>query len=1019
MDIFCLPHLHTSFTNTRSKVQTTTRSTPKEQSRFRGSDWSPSVAECARSRGNPHLGEPASGTLQAPATIPEDFILRPNKKIAADQNEQHETVLGSSSGVMPLSEQHNTAVVNVSTSMAAPPPKVPYNIQTGNLSNASSPTVTERVTTRNEAQLLAERPPPLRQNSEPSRVQAAPFIPPNTHAAVHPTSMVPPVRVISSDDLLQQVQPNPAMPAASTQVPTQAPAQAPAQNLFTIWRQTIFEHLARLERTGTQISSLERWRYKKLAEACEHGDLLYLNFHRLLCRWSIFPEHPLAIQISNPNLNAALITLQEYLRPATEIQLDHLSWFMQFPWNPFCPSSLFVFNNDHNQAVIEFLKPFAQKWNVMLDLVAQRHYPLLVHELLSELKCPSEVLSVSLFLASCSRLLDLSDKGNTAKMSAIFHIDKRNEMLAISSMLDQRDLDRQRQNVIAQYRGAINDGDPHQSRNHASAPFLPSTRVPFSTSVSYQQNNAFVTATAHSSNPNLYAGARTQPNSQLLYQPAVSIAPSGNAGNSLLPHAERLNHQNGRMLPASARVQIRTPPTNTMYLSSPSAVSTSQSHKTPVSLSGPSDRQDPGLLSPRPSQIRARCLHTRPNPRPQNIPSSVSTTPPVLTPSRPQVNENRRYSTEPLLPTQYPHSAWMSVQYGLHLVRSRSPDRTNSSGAGTRYYQFLSHFAVEPTPILPQKGVQRFEFTVNADEFRLRSELKCTEDTITHHFKNGSRRYRLRLVKRDQKSLVIDNTSWVTSSSIWPAEIYMLFNDEPVYPRRGQHFRHDLPTELTDLLQEGLNTIRVSLPRSNSFCAETLSYYLAVEVIVTMDHASTLDMIFKKEKIGADQTRLEIQRRMQHTVSDDVIINDDSLSISVTDPFSFSMFQVPVRGVACKHIECFDLQTWLQTRPSKEDSRSQSEPSLVDRWRCPICNGDAAPPSLRIDEFLLEVQQALTLAGKRQTRSISAYLDGSWIANEEKRDDNHDGNEDQNNKDSSRPSLAPRREPQIIEILDD
>ncbi|KAG6041893.1 hypothetical protein E4U41_000739 [Claviceps citrina] len=286
-------------------------------------------------------------------------------------------------------------------------------------------------------------------------------------------------------------------------------------------------------------------------------------------------------------------------------------------------------------------------------------------------------------------------------------------------------------------------------------------------------------------------------------------------------------------------------------------------------------------------------------------------------------------------------------------------------------------------------------------------------------FKNGSLRYRLRLIKRDSNSRVVDRISWVASSSIWPAEIYILFNEQPVYPKRGHHFHHDLPIELTDLLQRGLNTISISLPQGIGSSTEVLGYYLAVEIIVMMDHASTLDMICKEQKTGADQTRHEVRRRLQLTASDDVVVQDDRLSISMLDPFSASMFEIPVRGMACKHLECFDLQIWLQTRRGKK-SRSPSEPSVVEGWKCPICNGDASPPSLRVDEFLLEVRQALILANKGNTRSIAVSSDGSWTVNEETGEDGCDGEEGQSNKDMAGPSSAgPRKEPQIIEILDD
>ncbi|KAG6006808.1 hypothetical protein E4U21_006699 [Claviceps maximensis] len=1007
-------------------------------------------AEDCANKSSPEVVSDTLPRQKVPSDRSENFILRSDEVNAINQNEQRATVPRDSSHPMPFSEQDHSIVANLATSTAAPRLKIHHNnIQMRNFSNASSPTITEQGGAQTKLHHLADSLHPSRQLSEPSRVQVAHVTPSATHVTAHPASGPPLARGLPGD-LSRHSQPISAVLSASTQTPAQAPAQAPAQTrtqtqvqaqaatqassqkACEVWRQSILERLALLERTGISISSLEDWRYQKLTKACSQGDLIYLYFHRMLCRWSISSTHPLALKISDPDLNAALVTLQQYLRPVSEMAIDHVMWFMHFPWDPIYPSSFFAFHNTHDQAVFKFLKLFAQRWRLALDAVVQRRFPLLMHELMNMLECPSEILRDSLYTASCS-FLGSMDRSVAVKLPAIFQIDKRNEMLAASNMLEPTELARKRQAVIAQYRVALQDADPHQSRPHAlaTAPILSSARTTSSTLRSYQQNSAFVTAndtgqaanathTSHQlasnfnvvsrdndslgsratkvsvqlTNPNPYTGAQAQRSSQLSCQQAVSIESHRNAGNSVTPHAGRPSHQNGHMmsLPALAGIQMPTSATNTTYLSSPNAVSD--------------------------SQVRGRSLHSRRNRPPQSTPSSISTLIPGLISSQPHGNESQRYSTVPLTQGQYPHTAWMSVQNGLHLVRLRSPERTNSGGTGTRYYQFLSRFAFDPTPIFPQKGIQRFKFAVTADEFRFRSELERIEDNTMHHFKNGSLRYRLRLIRRDQKSSVVDNISWVAFPSIWPAEIYMMFNDEPVYPRRAPHFRHDLPIELTDLLHEGLNTISISLPQSTGSSAETLSYHLAVEIIVTMDHASTLDMICKQEKVGADQTRCEIRRRMQHTISDDVIVKDDCLCISLIDPFSASMFSIPVRGVACKHIECFDLQTWLQTRLSK-DSQSRSEPSLVDGWKCPICNGDAAPPNIRVDEFLLEVQQALTLADKGQTRSISVYLDGSWIANEEPGDDAFEGREGQSNKNSSKQLPAARKEPEIIEILDD
>ncbi|CCE29370.1 uncharacterized protein CPUR_03063 [Claviceps purpurea 20.1] len=717
------------------------------------------------------------------------------------------------------------------------------------------------------------------------------------------------------------------------------------------------------------------------------------------------------MSLSNPNLNNALDILQRLLRPAHDLRSHHNEWFIRFPWNPYDPSKLFQFSNECDQVVYRFLNTLSQLWDQVLSFVTRRRFPLMVHELTYTLECPSEILRIALFTASCL-FLGLNKGGESVELASIFQMDTQNENLAACGKSSPGDLACRRQAVIAQYRRAVDNLATHQSMIQANESTSPSMLTPTSTPVAYQPNEV-PPVPVDWALPTPFSGTQARHDSQLLLQQAFPAQTSIHVGSPLTPHGGSFSIPNGYV-----------PSLPSGQMPAPSAVSASPSYATQAAFGGGSGWPASALPSHNTSQTRGRDLRlhgmSHGMSQTHNVPSSAaSMTLPNAPSSRSGTEENNGYSTLPLPQGQYPLSpySWTSVQSGLHLVRLRSPDRTNPGGDGTRYYQFVSGFALDPTPIYPRRGVQRFEFTVTADDFSIKSGLKRTEDTVAHHFKHGSLRYRLRLIRGHKTERVIDRDSWLASPSIWPAEIYLLFNDEPVYPRRGHHFHHDIPIELTDLLREGLNTIRVSLPKGPHGSSTEAGYHLAVESVVTMDHASTVDMICKGQRIGPEETCREIQRRMQMAASDDVIVQDDCLCISVTDPFSASMFQIPVRGSSCKHIECFDLQTWLQTRSSK-GSLSRTEPSLADGWKCPICNGDAAPPNLRVDEYLVDVERTLKLAGQVRTRSISAHVDGSWTANEEPGSDSDD-DEVQGNKERSLLSPATRTEREVIEIMSD
>lgn len=106
------------------------------------------------------------------------------------------------------------------------------------------------------------------------------------------------------------------------------------------------------------------------------------------------------------------------------------------------------------------------------------------------------------------------------------------------------------------------------------------------------------------------------------------------------------------------------------------------------------------------------------------------------------------------------------------------------------------------------------------------------------------------------------------------------------------------------------------------------------------------------------------------------------------------------------HIDCFDLETFLQTR------RRKGNVSVADQWRCPICNADARPPQLIVDGFLEEVRATLEKQGALQTRAIVVQQDGSWKPKAEVRDPNGVSDDD------PAPTKVQPLVPAHVEIID-
>ncbi|KAI1372923.1 hypothetical protein F4677DRAFT_448954 [Hypoxylon crocopeplum] len=360
----------------------------------------------------------------------------------------------------------------------------------------------------------------------------------------------------------------------------------------------------------------------------------------------------------------------------------------------------------------------------------------------------------------------------------------------------------------------------------------------------------------------------------------------------------------------------------------------------------------------------------------------------------------------------YPHSPYdnRSVQSSLHQVHLRSPKRI-LQGMGSvkpeRYYQAVAGFAFGPVKIIPCQVLSKFTFTISDHEY---ARITREESRPGHHlpvtfFSRGSLRVRIRTCYRQESSLPFLESDWVTTDTAWPDHIFMELNDSTLsILRKAQHSK-DLPAEISSMVRPGHNTLSISLPVGNNFPKGQVPY-LAVEWVETLSHSDVMQMVTSRANLPADTMERKVEDRLRKSSGrdaddDELTLVDDCVAINLTDPFTSTIFDIPVRGDGCTHLECFDLETWFNTRLGKKSCSCQNsncacpkEPSFVDKWRCPICDSDARPYSLRIDGFLVAARIVLETKNKLGTKSILVYSRGDWKPKEEPNDDDSDAGSD-------------------------
>ncbi|KAI5855014.1 hypothetical protein GGS23DRAFT_619723 [Durotheca rogersii] len=427
------------------------------------------------------------------------------------------------------------------------------------------------------------------------------------------------------------------------------------------------------------------------------------------------------------------------------------------------------------------------------------------------------------------------------------------------------------------------------------------------------------------------------------------------------------------------------------------------------------------------SQIRPRAI---PNPQ-------ARYRPPQSDPDRIIPPRGLRISIQ-----EYPHTPYdkRSLENALHQVHLRSPKRlprTVDSTPPERYYQAVKCFALPPVGIPPQPYLHKLKFVVSeVDHAKItREETVPGESLPVNLFSNGSLRIRIRCCHWKGPSTPFSESAWVTTETSWPEHIFMELNGRSLAIMRKAHHSKDLPVEVSSVVVPGENTLSVFIPSRG--LTSTLEPYIAVEIVEVLSHSAALRLVTTGATIPPSATREVIRNRLSRpsgeTTDDDELAIINYLPIDLADPFSRLIFDVPVRGQSCTHLECFDLETWLNTRLGKKSCHCNvnseckdcpKEPSFVDKWKCPLCNGDARPYCLRVDGFLAEVRTRLEHEGKLHTKSILVLADGSWKPKEEPTGEESDAESDEERgalpeKKPTRSSTTPRqRERPPIEVIE-
>ncbi|KAK2846416.1 hypothetical protein FQN49_005740 [Arthroderma sp. PD_2] len=423
----------------------------------------------------------------------------------------------------------------------------------------------------------------------------------------------------------------------------------------------------------------------------------------------------------------------------------------------------------------------------------------------------------------------------------------------------------------------------------------------------------------------------------------ISVARSVEPRAQQIPFQRRTNLQ-----PQTSTASPETAPLSATYIPLPP--------HPPVTVSTATFNNNPSLVAPRRAYANP--------PIPQQVQLVAQ---PPQTRLLPPPNSRALVPANPSPVTSF-HQAHLDV-VNISLAKR------GSNEPGENLFQHVESFAVAPTLLNWHQQLYKLSMSLSPEEHaRLPKQFKTrnTPQTVQGVI-DGSKIYQMRCV-RLTNAVPLTEERWVMAECSWPKAIYIRVNGQEHHLRRKFHFGKDLPVNIATSLLKGANDITVTILGDTEERNKSI-FAIAVEIVDVASYGRVRQAV---QTLSQPQSLDRIVKRLTNNTmdSDELCIIDDFVTVPLIDPFMARIFDVPIRTISCKHSECFDLDTFLTTRRS----RSMKGPhGMAEDWKCPICNEDARPKCLVIDEFLVHVREELIRRKLLDEASaIKVRADRSW-----------------------------------------
>ncbi|XP_029365499.1 zinc finger MIZ domain-containing protein 2-like isoform X4 [Echeneis naucrates] len=188
------------------------------------------------------------------------------------------------------------------------------------------------------------------------------------------------------------------------------------------------------------------------------------------------------------------------------------------------------------------------------------------------------------------------------------------------------------------------------------------------------------------------------------------------------------------------------------------------------------------------------------------------------------------------------------------------------------------------------------------------------------------------------------NTNWPASVQVSAPPLQVSVNATPLTIERGDNKTSHKPLYLKQVCQPGRNTIQITV---TACCC---SHLFVLQLVHRPSVRSVLQGLMKKRLLPAEHCVTKIKRNFSSGsipgtpgLNGEDGVEQTAIRVSLKCPITFRRIQLPARGHDCRHIQCFDLESYLQLNCER------------GTWRCPVCNKTALLEGLEVDQYMLGI----------------------------------------------------------------